>query len=285
MKENNTKKIKPERMAQLKAIQKELARTQELLQDVISGNITMGKMAKALGYREEYCSTLIADHLAPYFRKMNFLTPKEALEVLLDTASPYERIAGDLFLGENDRCPKDRLFIMTHAEEEAMADAIENTLSDQEKKVLSLRYGLCGEYPDGLTYRKIAALQNCSPERARQIGAMALRKLKCPRLYHAMFPDYWNHMSTLQDLDSSIGDMGIEYLGLSTRVYNILKKHGCNTIKSITQLTADDLEQMHGIGDACEQEIVDTLTEYGLSLRKKVWKRRPVTDVLPEMGS
>lgn len=275
IKSKNAKKISPERIEQLKEIQDELAETQKLIQDVISGSITLGELAKAFGYDEQHSSYLVSRHLSPHFRKRNFLKPDEVLKLLMDTASPYEKIAGAVFLGTKSKCPKDKLFIMTHSEETIMADAIKTLLSDREKEILSLRYGLYEEYPDGLSLREIAALQNCSLERVRKIEADALRKLKNPELYYAIFPEYRKCITTLHDLKNAIGDMGIEYLRLSTRSYNILKKYGCNKIHDIISLNERDLTCMHGLGKSSKQEIMDALAAYGLSPKKTVKRRKP----------
>lgn len=275
MDSKNVKKISPERIEQLKEIQDELAETQKLIQDVISGSITLSELAKAFGYDEQHSSYLVSRHLSPYFRRKNFLKPDEVLELLIDTATPYEKIAKAVFLGTKNKCPKDKLFIMTHAEEDIIADAIETMLSDREKEVLSIRYGLCEEYPDGLSLREIAALQNCSLERIRKIEAGALRKLKNPKLYYAIFPEYRNYMVTLHDVNNPIGDMSIEYLHLSTRSYNILKKYGCNKIHDVISLNERDLTCMHGLGKSSKQEIMDALAAYGLSPKKTVKRRKP----------
>ena len=328
MDSKNVKKISPERIEQLKEIQDELAETQKLIQDVISGSITLSELAKAFGYDEQHSSYLVSRHLSPHFRRKNFLKPDEVLELLMDTASPYEKIAGAVFMGTKTKCPKDKLFIMTHTEETIMADAIETMLSDLEKEILSLRYGLYEEYPGGLSLRKIATLQNCSLERIRKIEARALRKLKSPELYYAIFPEYQDCLITLHDLEEiirakdfvskeskaicdlcdtirshmvllqmggdvkhlnqaladkyhiktsndHIEDIGIEYLNLSVRTYNALKRYGCDKIHDVISLNERDLTCMHGLGKKGKQEIMNALAAYGLSPKKTVKKRKP----------
>lgn len=204
MKSTNTKKIKPEKMKQLQEIEAELKEMLTLIQSVISGDITQGEMAKALGYTENHCSQLISEHLSPYFTRRKLFTPDEMLETLEDLASPYEKIVKAIFFGTKNKCPKNKLFVMNHMEEKVIADAIEATLSDREKEILSLRYGLCEQYPNGLSFGKIAVLQNCTSESVRQLDEKALRKLRTPELYYDLFPEYKECITTLQDIGEII---------------------------------------------------------------------------------
>ncbi|MCI0890482.1 MAG: sigma-70 family RNA polymerase sigma factor [Chloroflexi bacterium] len=52
------------------------------------------------------------------------------------------------------------------------------TLKDQERKIIELRYGLTGKEP--MTLQQIGTLFDLSRERIRQLEARALRKLRHP---------------------------------------------------------------------------------------------------------
>jgi RNA polymerase primary sigma factor len=57
-------------------------------------------------------------------------------------------------------------------------DAILNTLTEREKRVLRLRFGITDGYP--MTLEEVGSIFNVTRERVRQIEAKALKKLRHP---------------------------------------------------------------------------------------------------------
>ena len=57
-------------------------------------------------------------------------------------------------------------------------DTILNTLTEREKRVLRLRFGIGDGYPR--TLEEVGSIFNVTRERVRQIEAKALRKLRHP---------------------------------------------------------------------------------------------------------
>lgn len=62
-------------------------------------------------------------------------------------------------------------------------------------------------------------------------------------------------------------DIPITELGLSFRPLNCLKKYGIRTMGDLVQYSVDDLHKIKNFGYKCEDEVVDKLAEFGLSLR------------------
>ena len=79
---------------------------------------------------------------------------------------------GQFIADEYADCPYERTVEILA--KEALRDALEN-LSDRERRVLELRYGLCGEH--SCTLDEVARTFNVTRERIRQIEQQSLKKL------------------------------------------------------------------------------------------------------------
>lgn len=62
--------------------------------------------------------------------------------------------------------------------------------------------------------------------------------------------------------------MSIEELDLSVRSYNCLKRAGINSVEELTRKTEEDMMKVRNLGRKSLEEVVQKLSEYGLSLRK-----------------
>lgn len=64
-------------------------------------------------------------------------------------------------------------------------------------------------------------------------------------------------------------DMNIEDLDLSVRSYNCLKRAGIHTVKDLVQKTEDDILKVRNLGKKSLDEVLNKITEMGLSLKTK----------------
>ncbi len=72
-----------------------------------------------------------------------------------------------------------------------------------------------------------------------------------------------------EDEKSKILEMSIDELELSVRSYNCLKRAGINTVEELTDKTAEDMIRVRNLGRKSLEEVLDKLTELGLSLDTK----------------
>ena len=71
---------------------------------------------------------------------------------------------------------------------------------------------------------------------------------------------------TPEDSGSKIMEMTIEYLDLSVRSYNCLKRAGINTVAELTQKTEYDMMKVRNLGRKSMEEVKKKLNELGLFL-------------------
>lgn len=67
----------------------------------------------------------------------------------------------------------------------------------------------------------------------------------------------------MQKLENLNGDLRIEKLNLSNRVYNCLKRAGYNTVKQIASLTEEELIKLNHLGKKGVREITEILASFG----------------------
>lgn len=63
--------------------------------------------------------------------------------------------------------------------------------------------------------------------------------------------------------------MAIEELDLSVRSFNSLKRANINTVAELVEKTEDDMLKVRNLGKKSLEEVINKLTEYGLSLKEK----------------
>lgn len=140
------------------------------------------KLKKAIKtYTDEHHKEPTSDELAEQF-KVNKQTIIElfpyindciSLDVTLD--SDEKTSFGEMIEDEHSLSPEAN--IITNDNKNIILSVL-NTLSDQEKDVIILRFGLSGNRPH--TLDEIGELYDVTKERIRQIEAKALRKLRQP---------------------------------------------------------------------------------------------------------
>jgi DNA-directed RNA polymerase subunit alpha len=70
-----------------------------------------------------------------------------------------------------------------------------------------------------------------------------------------------------QEPKDKINDMPIEELELSVRSYNCLKRAGIGTVKELCDKTSDDMMKVRTLGRKSLEEVLQKLSDMGLSLR------------------
>lgn len=169
------------------------------------------------------------------------------------------------------------------------------TLNEREQDVLKRRFS------EKLTLRAVGKIHGLTQERARQIEAKALRKLRMPSLKNMFVAvplteikeqniEYQKlsrehellatafEMLTAKKADPEVvvplAEMAVTMqtpisdLDLSVRSFNCLKQAGKNTLRDIVEMTEDDLLQIRNLGRKSAEEIIGKIKSYGLDLSK-----------------
>lgn len=147
-----------------------------------------------------------------------------------------------------------------------------------------------------MTYEEIAKEFGLTKERIRQIQKTALKRAKKAIAIHkARITREENKKKWLLKLEkmkseqkdklpnknekASLISMPIEELGLDTRSYNCLIKHGINTIEDLITNTEDEIGSIRGLGILSLCRIKDKLSGLGLSLFDSEIREERVEDV------
>ena len=167
-------------------------------------------------------------------------------------------------------------------------------LSERDKYVVKLRYE---QY---LPYSKIGKILGVTLERVRQIDTKILKKLRHPsrikyltwkmkdivaaeknestskpkpkRHYHILFsiPEcknprflYFNSpLRKYMSMSNNMENLTIDYLGLSVRAYNILRRNNIATISDLLNYSIENLMQIKNAGSRIQNEILSKISQY-----------------------
>ena len=168
-----------------------------------------------------------------------------------------------------------------------------STLTEREEDVIKLRF------KEGLTLRETGQRQNVTQERVRQIEAKAIRKLRHPTRKRLMLATPLSEVQEIQERYNLLArehdllvkafellqgkstpegiekiaraatwmQTDIESLGFSVRTYNCLKRARKDTLRDIVEMTPAQLQNVRNLGRKSFEEVVDTLKQFGLSLK------------------
>lgn len=167
-------------------------------------------------------------------------------------------------------------------------------LSERHKDVVKLRY------EQSLPYHKIGKILGVTRERARQIDVRTLKKLRHPsrikyltwkmkdivaaektkptlkpkpkRHYHILFsiPEcknsrflYFNSpLRKYMSISNNMKNLTIDYLGLSARAYNIMRRNNIATINDLLNFSIKNLVQIKNAGSRIQNEILSKISQY-----------------------
>ena len=263
----------------------------ELLVDCQSGKTTVAKFCKENNMDQLKISRLITilsdiTQLQKGVRKEQTHSVTYAREYMTATEELYMDVMG---------CNVDEtVSYMPIDAEETVHDLLTNYsnwgLTEREAKVLKLRYY------EGMTMEEVGRAFGVTRERIRQIGAKALRKLMYPtrrkklehgllvteaserkakeaseRLIEELTKERIERDERVKQAKQLLEDEGkleewklspMEELGLSTRAWTCLKRHGCKTIGDVTKLDYMELTRVRNLGHKSLNEIVSKVRKY-----------------------
>ena len=189
------------------------------------------------------------------------------MNIINPTTHPYpDNLLYDIFGGEWE--------FPRPADFDGSLEYVLHTLTERERRVLDFRY------KDGLTFEEIGKRFCVTRERARQIHAKSLRKLRhSGRLNYLKYgvseviarqtENAWEAaLASPPKLDIKPEDITLEELELSVRSYNCLKRAGMNTLHDVAEMTFDELCNVRNLGKRSIDEICAVLTKHGLRIRK-----------------
>ena len=147
-----------EKLNKLKAVQRELRRS-------LNRNPTEGELAQALEVTPEQLQNLHQVHRRSL--SLNYRIGKDEDTELVDLLEDAETRSPESQISEN----------MLRQD---IWEVLGNVLTEREKEIISLRYGLSSSKP--CTLEEVGGLFNLSRERVRQIQSKAMRKLRRPQV-------------------------------------------------------------------------------------------------------
>ena len=169
-----------------------------------------------------------------------------------------------------------------------------STLTEREETVIRLRF------KDELTLENVGKQIGTTRERARQIEAKALRKMRHPdrqrmmlavpvaevdevrTKYTALKEQYEllvkafeliSGKATTPESVEKIAEAAvwmqtsIENMDFSVRTYNCLRRAGKDTLKDLVEMTEEELRGIRNLGRKSVDEVVYTLEQHGLTLK------------------
>lgn len=263
----------------------------KLLVDCQSGKTTVAKFCRENNLNQMKISKLIA-LLSDITQLQNGVRMELAHSVTY--AREYMTATEKLYMDVMRCNVEETTSYMPIDAEETVHDLLTNYsnwgLTEREAKVLKLRY-----YED-MTMEKVGKQFGVTKERIRQIEAKALRKLMYPtrreKLKHGLLvtetseriakeASEWLIEKIIKErierderakqAKSLLEDEGkleewklspMEELGLSTRAWTCLKRHGCETIGDITKLNYMELARIRNLGRKSLNEIISKVREY-----------------------
>lgn len=251
----------------------------ELLVDCQSGKTTVAKFCRENNLNQIKISKLIA-LLSDITQLQEGVHMKPTHSVTY--AREYMTATENLYMDVMGCNVEETTSYMPIDAEETVHDLLTNYsnwgLNEREAKVLKLRYY------EGMTMEKIGRAFGVTRERIRQVEAKALRKLMHPtrrkKLEHGLLVTEASERMAKEASERLIEELTkerierdegklekwklspMEELGLSTRAWTCLKRHGCKTIGDVTKLNYMELTKIRNLGRKSSNEIVSKVRKY-----------------------
>ena len=131
-------------------------------------------------------------------------------------------------------------------------------LSTRESRVIYFRFGLDGRKAN--TLEQIAKIMGVSIECIRLIEENVLRGLRHPANLRKFYIPCQEEFKELKQFPEEF-DI-IDYIDISTRAYNCLKKADYKKLSQLQDLTVRDLMKIDGIGITCALEVYRALRKF-----------------------
>ena len=145
-----------------------------------------------------------------------------------------------------------------------------NQLNEREQKIIYYRYV------------ELRTLQFCSEqinltrERIRHIETKSIRKLKSRIKQYMIEPEKIRNLEiskeecekqSLCKKPKKSAGLTIDYMGLSVRAYNVLRRERVKYIDDLKEMSVDDLKNMRGMGLQTLSEVIGKAGEFGIKFR------------------
>ena len=147
---------------------------------------------------------------------------------------------------------------------------------------LGIRAANCLRVIEVITVEELVRYRPEDLLRTRNLGATSLRQIVSALAKHALWLGMDEHAilirmartsgtppgHTKEDIfGRTILSSGVQVLKLGVRASNCLQTLGVHTVEELLEWSAADLARIRNLGSRTLQQIIDTLTEHGLSLR------------------
>lgn len=178
-----------------------------------------------------------------------------------------------IYWNKKDKLKSLKEYYEIHGSVEEVLDEVLSTLTEQEERVLRLRFGLneSGKY---LRLREIGDIMKLSQNRIRQIEEKALRKMRNPRRLRKLLVGYdptkdphspeYNDKRIMDDPEADVKKgITIEEMGLTTLARNRLYSSGKRTIQDILDMNASDIIQIRSFGRGSMIVLMERMEYFG----------------------
>lgn len=214
----------PERRQLLTETLDDLHTLANTIQDILNGNLSQTQAANQLGITPQSMSHEITNHFLPRLHRIPGLSTENILQLLNDCETPYEALVKDI-LGIHDCMHPHSIFLIPDDTEDILKTLLDKYLTDYQKEILTLKYGLDGNKP--MSLKEIGDIKSLSRERIRQIAAKSLRALRRPNVWHQLLRNYPMYIKGIEDLDTfkTINESYLNRYNESMEEYKHLQKN------------------------------------------------------------
>jgi len=198
------------------------------------------------------------------------ITQDDLIDITDDLMSPEERIFRDVISDTHRNIDKSYIDFPVDFES-TMQDVMEECYEDmRDNEIIRLAY--CDE----LSYQQIAEEIGISIERVRQLIVRFIKKMRRSDRVRRMILGNEEYSIVVESLDKKKekiiqassnqfdikDDISIDFLNLSRRTSNCLKRNDIQTIKQIVELQDSDLMKMRNFGASSLTELREEINKY-----------------------
>lgn len=173
---------------------------------------------------------------------------------------------------KTEEYPYNLIYALVSRERELPDDILESldfvidTLTEVEKTVLLCRY------KEKMAFHQIANRRQCSDENCRSICDRAERKIRRGQNKFIL----WYGVKKCKEIEMEIlsssenfKKSGLEFLGLTPRTYNLLRRSGCETVEDVLQFREEQYSLRKGVGSVSVAEVKTKILDKYKELKEK----------------
>ena len=164
---------------------------------ILDGELNQSQAAKELGMTPQTFGKQLQKDFNPYMKQ--YLSEEDIVGIAKELSTPAENLICDIF----GISTENKMFVAEYESQEKLIELAREFLKEREFKVISMRYGLNENVPGkkGMILDEIGKELGVQRERVRQILSMSIRKLRSPKIWKQMIPDYDRYVQTLKELE------------------------------------------------------------------------------------